>query len=407
MQVEKLLARRIRKGTLLLISPGGEQHVLGSGEPYAQWRIHGPATLRRILQDPEFMLGQTYMDQEWDAGETGLGPLLQVLMENFSEHNRSKALTLVSTALKPLQQWNRLAASRRNVQHHYDLDENLFRAFLDRDLQYSCAYFPAAEMDLESAQQAKCEHIRRKLQLMPGMRVLDVGCGWGGLAIYLAREAGVQVTGLTLSRDQHRLACERVRRAGLEGQVQILLEDYREHSRSYDRLVSVGMFEHVGAPNFGTYFEKVREFLTEEGIALVHSIGRCGPPTTTNPWIRRYIFPGGYVPAMSEMMRAVESTRLVTADVEVLRLHYARTLAAWQQRFQLVRREYAKMRGEAFCRMWEFYLASSEASFRWRDLVVFQLQLSRKLDAVPVTRDYLYRPAEAGYGAGVGQIRAV
>ncbi|RFA31448.1 SAM-dependent methyltransferase [Alkalilimnicola ehrlichii] len=409
MQIERLLAGKIRKGSLLLSFPDGRQRQFGDGEPQAEWRFHDPKALAKIAADPEFMLGQTYMDGAWDAGEQGLLPLLKVLMQNFPAAGDAKARAWWQLLLKPIQQWNRLAASRRNVARHYDLDESLFRHFLDRDMQYSCAYFRSAAMELEAAQQAKCEHIRRKLLLSHDMKVLDIGCGWGGLAIFLAREAGVRVTGLTLSREQYRVASERVQRAGLEGQVEIRLEDYREHSGRYDRIVSVGMFEHVGAPYFRTYFDHVYGLMRSDGVALIHTIGRTSPPTTTNPWIRRYIFPGGYIPAMSEAMEAVEKSGLITADIEVLRLHYARTLAAWQQRFQLVRDRIAMEKGERFCRMWEFYLASSEASFRWRDLVVFQLQLSNALTAVPTTRDYLYRPlrGDADGGSVVSTMRVV
>lgn len=406
MQVEKLLERQIKQGSLVLVLPDGSRQLYGSGEPTAEWHVHDRKALLRIAADPEFMLGETYMDGAWDAGEPGLLALLQVLMVNFppAERGFGRALGML---LKPLQQWNRISAARRNVASHYDLEEDLFRSFLSADMQYSCAYFRLPEMDLEAAQQAKSEHIRRKLLLEPGMKVLDIGCGWGGLAIYLAREAGVHVTGLTLSQEQRRAAIERVRRAGLEGQVEILLEDYREHAKRYDRVVSVGMFEHVGTPYYRTYFNKVKQVLHEDGIALIHTIGRCGSAGSgTNPWIRRYIFPGGYIPAMSEAMKAIERSGLYTADVEVLRLHYAKTLSCWQQRFQRVREHYAQQKGERFCRMWEFYLTACEAAFRWRGLVVFQFQLARSLTAVPITRDYLYPPADLPAGTA-GRIRAV
>lgn len=406
MQVEKLLERKIKHGSLTLVLPDGTRHVFGNGEPHAEWIVRDRKTLVKIAADPDWQLGETYMDGAWEPGAPGMLALFEVLMTNFppEELGSSGWLQLL---LKPIRQWNRIASSRRNVASHYDLDERLFRSFLDTDMQYSCAYFRLPELDLEAAQQAKCEHLRRKLLLEPGMRVLDIGCGWGGLAIYLAREAGVQVTGLTLSEEQYRVARDRVRRAGLEGQVSIQMTDYREHDQRYDRIVSVGMFEHVGPPNYRTYFNKVRQLLNDDGVATIHTIGRAGPPSAgTNPWIRRYIFPGGYIPAMSETMRAVERSGLITADVEVLRLHYARTLAAWQARFQPVRERFREQKGERFCRMWEFYLAICEAAFRWRDLAVFQFQLARTLSAVPVTRDYLYRPASVD-AAHSGRIRAV
>jgi cyclopropane-fatty-acyl-phospholipid synthase len=321
-------------------------------------------------------------------------------MRNFPDEPVSWFRRLVIKLVKPLQQWNRIAASRRNVAHHYDLDVRLFRRFLDEDMQYSCAYWLREGMTLEQAQRAKKEHIRRKLLLSPGQRVLDIGCGWAGLAIFLAETCGVRVTGLTLSREQYRIARERVKQRGLEELVDIRLEDYRENTETYDRVVSVGMFEHVGARNYDTYFRTVRERLTEDGVALIHTIGSAAPPGLTNPWIRRYIFPGGYIPAMSEAMAAVERQRLASTDVEVLRLHYAFTLAQWQQRFQRVRAEVAAEKDERFCRMWEFYLALSEAAFRWRDLVVFQFQLARDKGAVPLRRGYLHRTPDDEVEAG-------
>ena len=389
--LEKLLESHIRQGTLELEHPDGRRQRFGRGRPQVLWRINNAAAIRKIAMDPEFMLGQTYMDGMWDVAQGTISDLLEILMRNFPEEEEHGFKRLLTMAMRPIQQWNRTQRSRRNVAHHYDLDEFLFRHFLDADMQYSCAYFTEGVHTLEQAQRAKLEHIRRKLQLEPGQKVLDIGCGWGGMAIYLAENAGVSVTGLTLSEEQHRVARQRVRERGLEGKVDIRLEDYRDHQDHYDRVVSVGMFEHVGAPYYETYFRKVRSLLPDDGIALIHTIGRTTPPGTTNPWIRKYIFPGGYVPAMSEVLSALEKTRLRTWDVEVLREHYAKTLAEWQRRFQAMREQVVEKKGEQFCRMWEFYLAASENSFRWSDLVVFQFQLSPSLVAGPKTRDYLYR----------------
>lgn len=402
MWIDTFLSNRIRHGTLILeFADGTESRRFGQGDPVAVWQIASPRVLRRISTDPGFMLGQAYMDGDWSVPPNGLLPLLEVLMCNFSYQTSDLRGRLWRTLLAPLQQWNRAQASRRNVSRHYDLDADMFRQFLDADMQYSCAYFPQRDLTLEQAQQAKCEHIRRKLLLAPGQRVLDIGCGWGGLAMYLAEQAGVQVTGLTLSTEQHRVANERVRQRGLQDQVQILLEDYREHQGRYDRIVSVGMFEHVGVPNYQRYFQLVRQRLPADGVALIHTIGRRTPPGLTNPWTRRYIFPGGYIPAMSETMAAVERSGLYCTDVEVLRRHYALTLQHWLARFEGVREEWVGKLGETFCRMWEFYLAASAASFLWRDLVVFQFQLSPALDAVPITRDYLYTPAPSEVESGL------
>jgi cyclopropane-fatty-acyl-phospholipid synthase len=391
MWFDQLFSQRIRQGSLQLEFADGTSYRYGSGQPLALWRLASPRVLRKIVSDPGFMLGQTYMDGGWSTPPGGLLPLLEVLMRNFPLHDVGTANNFLRRLLLPLQQWNRARASRYNVSRHYDLDETMFRQFLDADMHYSCAYFASPEMTLEQAQQAKCELLLRKLRLSPGQQVLDIGCGWGGLAMYLAEHADVRVTGLTLSREQHRVAEQRIRERGLKGRVRVLLEDYREHEGQYDRIVSVGMFEHVGAPFFQPYFALVRERLQPKGVAVVHTIGRYSPPGLTNAWTRRYIFPGGYIPAMSETMAAVEHSGLICSDVEVLRKHYAFTLQEWSRRFEQVRPEWVRQRGEEFCRMWEFYLATSAGSFLWRDLVVFQFQLCRSLDALPITRDYLYR----------------
>ncbi|WP_435103859.1 class I SAM-dependent methyltransferase [Arhodomonas sp. AD133] len=404
MAVERILAARIRHGSLSLEYPDGSVRRYGAGEPAARWQIHDHKALPRIAADPDFMLGQTYMDGAWSTPD--LLRLLQVLMVNFPEGQGGRWRRLVQRLLRPFQQWNRRAASRRNVAHHYDLDESLFRRFLDEDMQYSCAYWPPGVDDLESAQYAKKELIRRKLRLQPGQRVLDIGCGWGGLAIHLAEHSDVSVVGVTLSQEQYRVARQRVAERGLDGRVDIRMQDYREVPEEFDRVVSVGMFEHVGARYYDTYFQGVYDHLTRDGVALIHTIGRSTPPGVTNPWIARYIFPGGYIPAMSEVMAAVERQALVSTDIEVLRLHYAQTLAAWQERFQRVRAAVAAEKDERFCRMWEFYLAASEAAFRWHDLVVFQFQLARDQAAVPLTRDYLFAPEERAMLWDVGRSSA-
>jgi cyclopropane-fatty-acyl-phospholipid synthase len=281
--------------------------------------------------------------------------------------------------------------ARRNVGRHYDLDAGLFRRFLDEDLHYSCAYFQEGDMTLEAAQRAKCEHVARKLRLRPRERVLDIGSGWGGLGLHLVREWDVDVTGLTLSQDQEEESRRRAEQSGLAHRLRFLREDYRDHEGTYDAVASVGMFEHVGRPGYRTFFDRLRSLLAPEGRALLHTIGRSGPPTRAHNWIRRRIFPGTYIPALSEIAVPLERSGLVLTDVEVWRLHYAWTLHEWNRRFQDARDEFRQRLGERFCRAWEFYLQGCESSFIWGDLVVFQLQLARANHAVPVTRDYLYR----------------
>ena len=388
--LDRMLDEGIRAGCLQFQTADGRQRCYGNGDPVASVCIHQQGIERGLMSDPDFMLGQTYMDEGWSSPD--LRTLLDVLMRNFSEQEPGRGQRAIQSLLRPLWQWNRRAASRRNVAHHYDLDESLFRRFLDDDLQYSCAYWDAGVTDLEAAQAAKRALIRRKLKLQAGQTVLDIGCGWGGLAIELAEQAGAQVVGLTLSQEQARVARQRVADRELGDRVDIRMQDYRDVPERFDRIVSVGMFEHVGARYYDTYFGAVRRHLEADGIALIHSIGRTGRPGVTNPWIRRYIFPGGYIPALSEVSAAIERQRLLCTDLEVLRMHYAYTLAAWFERFQAVREAIRSEKGERFCRMWEFYLAASEMAFRHRGLVVFHFQLARDQHAVPRTRDYLWQP---------------
>jgi cyclopropane-fatty-acyl-phospholipid synthase len=277
------------------------------------------------------------------------------------------------------------------VAHHYDLSGELYDLFLDEDRNYSCAYFRDPGMTLNEAQEAKKHHIAKKLLIEPGMKVLDIGCGWGGMGLTLARDYGAEVTGVTLSEEQHAMANARAEKAGLADRARFELMDYRDVTGQFDRIVSIGMFEHVGVPQYDTFFDTVERLLKPDGIALIHTIGRSDPPGTTSPWILKYIFPGGYVPAMSEAMSAVERRALVTTDVEVWRLHYAKTLRKWRERFEANIDRVRELYDDRFCRMWRYYLTASELTFRLDNQVVFQFQMSPKQDAVPLTREYLYR----------------
>lgn len=388
MRYHDYLQKHLRRGSLTLHLPDGLRRY-GDGEPHADWIIRHPDTLKRIARDPELMLGETYMQGDWDVPDGKLLELLHVIMLNFPEPDKhwDGPIQFLKNLLR---RGNRVAQSYRNVAHHYNLDEWLFRHFLDSDMQYSCAYFQEPDMNLEEAQRAKCRHIMNKLLLRPGQHVLDIGCGWGGLALFLAAQTGVKVTGLTLSSEQLRVARQRASASGLEHSVEFRLQDYREHTGKYDRIVSVGMFEHVGVNYYDCFFQKISQLLRADGVTLLHTIGRTGPPGETNPWIEKYIFPGGYNPALSEVSRAIEASGLVSCDIEILRLHYARTLAAWQQRFQARRAEITERMGERFCRMWELYLVICEAAFRWRSLAIFQIQLTHSVDVAPLTRAYLY-----------------
>jgi cyclopropane-fatty-acyl-phospholipid synthase len=290
-----------------------------------------------------------------------------------------------------LQHFNPRSRARHNVAHHYDLDGRLYRLFLDGDEQYSCAYFEAQDQSLDDAQLAKKRHLAAKLRINPGAKVLDIGCGWGGLALYLAEIAGAQVTGITLSQEQYKRAQNRAVERGLSRDTAFRLVDYRDVDGRFDRIVSVGMFEHVGVGFYDVFFRRCAELLADDGIALLHTIGRSGPPSITNPWIAKYIFPGGYIPALSEVLPAVQRAGLLVSDVEILQLHYAETLKAWRERFLAHRDEVVRLYDQRFVRMWEFYLACSEMAFRGSDMVVFQIQLAKHKGVTPATRDYIAR----------------
>jgi len=390
--LDVLLGRLVRRGALTVIDARGRCHVYGDGTGMAVTvKLMDARIARHLAVDPELALGEGYMDGRVVMVEGRIYDLLALLLSN-AQATRIPGWSLTASTsrylLRRLKQFNPRRRAERNVQHHYDITGAIYDLFLDRDRQYSCAYFtPGA--DLETAQAAKKRHIAAKLRLAPGQRVLDVGCGWGGLGLYLARMAGCEVTGITLSREQLRIAQGRAAAEGLSGRVAFRLQDYRDLSGTYDRIVSVGMFEHVGINHYVTYFRTLRERLAHDGVALLHTIGRADVPCATNPFIARYIFPGGYIPALSEVVAAAEKAGLLITDVEVLRLHYAETLAAWRTRFLAHWNAAADLMDERFCRMWEFYLAGSETAFRFQDLVVFQIQLARDITALPLTRDYM------------------
>ncbi len=386
--------RLIQRGSLRIhLQQQGQTICLGEGEPAVTLTMRDRRVLGRVLRDPEFALGDAYVDGDWWPEGHGLLPLFQLYFLNASGSDRNRySARLLGRLHRWVAERNGRRRARRNVQAHYDLDAELFRRFLDPELHYSCAYFPRPGMTLEAAQQAKCEHIARKLCLRPGDRVLDIGSGWGGLGCYLAKTRHVHVDGLTLSDDQYRESCRRVAERGLKQRVQFFLRDYREHRGCYDAIVSVGMFEHVGRPQYPVFFDRVADMLADGGRVLLHTIGRSGPPVSSDSWISRHVFPGGYIPALSEVAGPLERSGLVLSDLEVWRRHYALTLRAWHERFQATRGEFRDRLGERFCRTWEFYLQACEALFTWGELVVFQCQMADANDSVPLARDYLYQP---------------
>lgn len=380
-------------GSLTLIDANGRTHrIEGSPGPECTVRLHDRRLHLQLVTNPWLRVGEAYMDGTLTIEEGTLGDFIEYCCINSSEAEDNPVFKLsewLNRRTRWLQQHNPIGRARRNVAHHYDLSDTLYDLFLDKDRQYSCAYFTDDDNTLEEAQDNKKRHLAAKLRLAPGQRVLDIGSGWGGLALYLADVADVDVTGVTLSEEQHRVAERRAAEAGLSGRVRFLLEDYRRRTGQYDRIVSVGMFEHVGARHFREFFAKLRELLPDDGVALLHSIGRMEPPGTTSAWLRKYIFPGGYTPAMSEVLAALEREKLYVTDIEILRLHYAKTLSHWHQRFQANRAQIADLYDERFCRMWEFYLKGCEMAFKYWNQMVFQMQIARNQDAVPLTRDYI------------------
>jgi cyclopropane-fatty-acyl-phospholipid synthase len=355
-------------------------------------RIRDWRTAARLALNPDLYLGEAYMDGGLVVERGTIWDLLDLLGRNLAARPQRRS-GLFPALKRQIGQANDRAAARRNVAHHYDLSLDLYRRFLDADLQYSCAYFERPGMTLEEAQTAKKHHLAEKLLLTPELRVLDIGCGWGGLALTLAEESAARVTGITLSQEQFAVAESRAATRGLGDRVTFRLEDYRDTEGPYDRIVSVGMFEHVGTPNYQDYFNAIARLLTDDGVALVHAIGHvdvAGPPPS---WLSKYIFPGGYIAALSEVLPAIERAGLWVTDIEILRLHYAETLKAWRARFAAHRDEIAALYDERFCRMWEFYLGISEVGFRHRGCMVFQIQLAKRVGAIPLTRDYMYEPA--------------
>lgn len=397
--LDPALQALIRHGSLRLHLPDGSlrRYGDGTGEPVTV-RITDPGLIGRLVRNPALAVGEGYMDGTLTIEDDDLHGLIALGVRNHAARAGAfwhKAGEALRNRMRILRQFNPTGRARANVAHHYDLSGALYDLFLDADRQYSCAYFARPDMSLEEAQAAKKAHIAAKLLLRPGMRVLDIGCGWGGMALSLARDHGVQVLGVTLSQEQHRVASARARAAGLDGRVAFRLADYRSVEGSFDRIVSVGMFEHVGVPHYREYFRTVRDRLAPDGVALIHTIGRAAPPGSTNPWLAKYIFPGGYCPALSEVMAAVEREGLWQTDVEIWRLHYAETLRHWHDRFTANIDRARALYDERFCRMWRFYLVACEQTFRLNRQCVFQLQLARRQDAVPLTRDYLHQAAPA------------
>jgi cyclopropane-fatty-acyl-phospholipid synthase len=392
--LDRLIRQVMRRGRLEVTWADGAVSTYGTGGGHAARVVfHDPGAEWAVLRNPELAIGEAYMDGRISFPDDSLLPFLLLANDTWGEARKVtfyRVVKRLNYLTRRLAQNNTIARARRNVRHHYDLDGRLYHLFLDSDMQYSCAYFDRPDADLEEAQWAKKRHLAAKLALEPGQSVLDIGSGWGGLGLFLAEQFDVNVTGVTLSTEQHDISCRRAHERGLAKQARFELRDYRSLDAQFDRIVSVGMFEHVGAHLYWEFFEAAAQLLKPDGVMVLHSIGRFDPPTTTNPWIAKHIFPGGYIPALSEVLASVERAGLLVADVEILRLHYAETLKAWRERFRAHWDEAADIYDERFCRMWDFYLAGSEASFRNGEMMVFQLQLVRDRNVLPLTRDYMF-----------------
>ena len=388
-----LLKTFIRRGTFRVTTSRGTVLTFGdgTGQPVSV-RFASRSAEWGILLDPELKFGESYMAGTFVVEEGTIADVLAIALGQKSEvPHWARLQGLLRYLRRRLSQFNPRRRSRRNVAHHYDLDARLYSLFLDADRQYSCAYFEKLDQSLDDAQLAKKRHLAAKLMIEPNKRVLDIGCGWGGLGLYLAEVGGADVTGITLSHEQHAIANERAAEKGLNERARFRLQDYRDVTGSFDCIVSVGMFEHVGVNHYDAFFQKSAQLLADEGVMVLHSIGRSEGPGATNPWIAKYIFPGGYIPALCEVLPKIERAGLLVTDIEILRLHYAETLKAWRERFLAHREEAERIYDRRFVRMWEFYLAASEMSFREQDMMVMQIQLAKRQGVVPITRDYIAR----------------
>lgn len=390
-----LVKSTFRTQAIRVIDAKGRLHTAGDGsEPRCTLRMKKSSLDYTLLINPGLSVAEAYMDGDIEFEDGSLFDFMEVAAINYchvENYPLVRMLRWIGIGGKKLKQYNPIGIARKNVAHHYDLSTELYALFLDQDRQYSCAYFTAPDEDLETAQLNKKRHLASKLLLdRENLKVLDIGSGWGGLGLYLADVSGADVTGVTLSTEQHKLSNERARASEADHRVRFRLQDYRELPEKFDRIVSVGMFEHVGKKNYHEYFAKLKDLLNDDGVAVIHSIGRLDTPSAINPFIRKYIFPGADVPSLSEVMPLIERAGLVCTDIEILRIHYAETLRHWREAFEARRDEVAAIYDERFCRMWELYLVICEMGFRYENLMVFQIQLSASLETVPLTRDYMF-----------------
>tara|TARA_B100000029_G_C17563342_1_gene954187 strand:- start:1051 stop:2235 length:1185 start_codon:yes stop_codon:yes gene_type:complete len=381
-------------GTLEIVDSKNNIHVYGAKEPKVRIKLKSKSIEKKLFRNPGLYLGEGYMDEEIILEKGSIEQFLDIVTSSYDDFVKNntfyKYYENLSSYFKSFQQINEVINSKKNVAHHYDLNENLYRLFLDKDMQYSCAYFHNENIDLDQAQIDKKHHIINKLKISENMTVLDIGCGWGGMAIEIAKKTGARIKGITLSENQYQTAMKRAQDEGLSDRVTFALQDYRNEIQKYDRIVSVGMFEHVGVKYFKTFFKKTNNLLNENGVFLLHTIGQKGKPTATSPWIRKYIFPGGYIPSLSEILDSCQKLDIIITDIEILRMHYAHTLTRWYRNILQNKDKIINMFDERFFRMWEFYLLVSKYSFVHMGNVVFQIQIAKNLNNLPLTRNYIY-----------------
>ena len=395
MYLIKFLRKLIKEDGFELVDANNQSHLIGKPkkENPIRLKILDKKYHFKLLINPDLYLGEGYMDGSIVIENGSLTEFLDIALKNVGRHPTNSITNVLGRfrrIYRYITNFNLIGKSKENVAHHYDISEKFYDLFLDEKRQYSCAYFKTEDDTLEVAQNNKIDHIIKKLNLKPNQRVLDIGCGWGTLALDIAKKTQCEVVGITLSENQLEYAKQKAKEMNLENQVEFRLADYRQLDEKFDRVVSVGMFEHVGRKFYNKYFRKVYDFLNEDGVALIHTIGSINPPRGPQPWITKYIFPGGYTPSLSEVSLPIENSGLIISDLEVLRTHYAHTLRNWKDRFMSKKGEVLEMFDEKFFRMWEFYLVGCEMAFKWSDQVVFQLQLTKKLKATPITRDYIY-----------------
>ena len=390
------LKNLFKEDGFILVDANSIEHVIGKPKKEIPIRIRllDKSLHYKLLLLPDLYFGEAYTDGSLLIENGSITELLDIALKNIGRNeinSYAKIIKKIKGTYRYVTNFNLISKSKKNATHHYDISEKLYDLFLDSNRLYSCAYFKNENDSLETAQNYKIDHIIKKLNLKPNQKVLDIGSGWGSLAIEIAKKTQCEVLGITLSENQLKHSIQKTKEMNLENQVRFKLMDYRELNEKFDRVVSVGMFEHVGRKFYKNYFKTVNKLLKEDGVALIHTIGSVVSPRDPHPWITKYIFPGGYTPSLSEIAGPIEKSGLIISDMEVLRMHYSHTLRHWKERFIGKKEEVLAMFDEKFFRMWEFYLASCEMTFKWGDQVVFQLQLSKKFDSVPNRRDYIYQ----------------